>query len=83
MNPMAILQIKSLLDKFKNNHPKIPMFFSAAAQSIDENSIIEIKVATAEGQNLITNMKVTSDDIELFKELKEKRISARYPFLLV
>ncbi|CDF00845.1 MAG: hypothetical protein MR836_02880 [Ruminococcus sp.] len=72
MNPMAILQIKSLLDKFKNNHPKIPMFFSAAAQSIDENSIIEIKVTTAEGQNLITNMKVTSDDIELFKELKEK-----------
>ena len=64
MNPMAILQIKSLLDKFKNNHPKIPMFFSAAAQSIDENSIIEIKVTTAEGQNLITNMKVTSDDIE-------------------
>lgn len=72
MNPMAILQIKSLLDKFKNNHPKIPMFFSAAAQSIDENSIIEIKVTTAEGQNLITNMKVTSDDIELFKELIEK-----------
>lgn len=72
MNPMAILQIKSLLDKFKNNHPKIPMFFSAAAQSIDENSIIEIKVTTAEGQNIITNMKVTSDDIELFKELKEK-----------
>ena len=72
MNPMAILQIKSLLDKFKNNHPKSPMFFSAAAQSIDENSIIEIKVTTAEGQNLITNMKVTSDDIELFKELKEK-----------
>ena len=72
MNPKAILQIKSLLDKFKNNHPKIPMFFSAAAQSIDENSIIEIKVTTAEGQNLITNMKVTSDDIELFKELKEK-----------
>lgn len=72
MNPMAILQIKSLLDKFKNNHPKIPMFFSAATQSIDENSIIEIKVTTAEGQNLITNMKVTSDDIELFKELKEK-----------
>ena len=72
MNPMAILQIKSLLDKFKNNHTKIPMFFSAAAQSIDENSIIEIKVTTAEGQNLITNMKVTSDDIELFKELKEK-----------
>lgn len=72
MNLMAILQIKSLLDKFKNNHPKIPMFFSAAAKSIDENSIIEIKVTTAEGQNLITNMKVTSDDIELFKELKEK-----------
>ena len=72
MNPKAIRQIKSLLDTFKSNHPKIPMFFSAAAQSIDENSIIEIKVTTAEGQNLITNMKVTSDDIELFKELKEK-----------
>ena len=55
------------------------MFFSAAAQSIDENSIIEIKVTTAEGQNLITNMKVTSDDIELFKELKEKMMMRGNP----
>ena len=44
MNPMMLMQIKGMLDDFKRNHPKVPMFFSAAAQSIGEGSIIEITV---------------------------------------
>ena len=43
MNPMALMQIKGMLDTFKKNHPKVPMFFSAAAQNIGEGSIIEIE----------------------------------------
>lgn len=71
MNPMALMKFKGLFDKFKSNHPKVPMFFNAAAKSIGEGSIIEIKVTTADGKNLCTNMKVNADDLELVEQLKD------------
>lgn len=71
MNPMGFMKIKGLVDRFKDNHPKVPMFFAAASKSIDVDSIIEINITTAEGKNLCTNMKVTTDDMELVKQLSE------------
>lgn len=71
MNPMALMKIKGLLDKFKTNHPKVPMFFAAAGKSIGVDSIIEINVTTADGKTLCTNMKVTAEDVELVKQLGE------------
>ena len=70
MNPMMLMQIKGMLDDFKKNHPKVPMFFSAAAQSIGENSIIEITVTSPEGKKICTNMRVTADDLKLVEQMK-------------
>ncbi|MBQ8318916.1 MAG: hypothetical protein IKL53_07375 [Lachnospiraceae bacterium] len=70
MNPMMLMKIKGLIDKFKTNHPKVPLFFNDAARSIGEGSIIEISITTAEGRNLCTNMRVTRDDLELVEQLK-------------
>mgnify|MGYP003498976179 CR=1 FL=1 len=71
MNPMAFMKIKGMVEKFKENHPKVPMFFKAASQSIGEGTIIEINVTTAEGKNICTNMKVTKEDLELVEQLKQ------------
>ncbi|MBQ8412501.1 MAG: hypothetical protein IJX12_02705 [Lachnospiraceae bacterium] len=71
MNPMALMKIKGLFERFQTNHPKVPMFFKAASQVIGEDSIIEINVTTAEGKTLCTNMKVTKDDLELVEQLKQ------------
>ena len=30
MNPMNVFKLKGLLERFKENHPKVPMFFQAA-----------------------------------------------------
>lgn len=70
MNPMALMQIKGMLDTFCKNHPKVPMFLQSAGQNINEGSVIEISVTTAEGKNLCTNMKVTADDLALVAQLK-------------
>lgn len=70
MNPMALMQMKGLLDRFKGNHPKVPMFFSAAAKSIEEGSIIEISVTSPDGRKINTNMRVTAEDLELVEQLK-------------
>ncbi|MDE6024013.1 MAG: hypothetical protein K2G45_01020 [Lachnospiraceae bacterium] len=71
MNPMGLMKIKGLVDRFKVNHPKVPKFFAAASSSIDVDSIIEINLTTADGKNLCTNMKVSADDMELIKQLSE------------
>ena len=46
MNPMELMKLKGYLDTFKRNHPKVPMFFQAAAQSIGEGSVIESSVTS-------------------------------------
>ncbi len=69
MNPMALMKIKGLLDKFKQNHPKVPLFLNAASMAIDEGSIIEVNVTTSTGKNLCTNMKVTADDLDMVRQL--------------
>ena len=73
MNPMNLIKLKSLLDRFKENHPKVPLFFKAAVVSVREGSVIEIKVIPPEGDSktIITNLKVNSEDIALFEELKD------------
>ncbi len=72
MNPMALLSIKSLIDKFQNNHPRFVQFIKAMADSgIQEGTILECKVITPEGKELQTNIKITQDDLELIEKLKE------------
>ena len=70
MNPMMLMQIKGMLDDFKRNHPKVPMFFNAAAQSIGEGSIIEMAVTSPDGKKICTNMRVTAEDLKLVEQMK-------------
>lgn len=71
MNPMAMMKIKPLLEKFRDNHPKVPMFFAAAAGKIQEGSVIELSVQAPDGNPICTNIRVTADDIELINFLKD------------
>lgn len=72
MNPMALLSMKSAIDKFQNNHPKFVQFIKAMADSgLQEGTILECKVITPEGKELQTNIKITQDDLELIDKLKE------------
>lgn len=70
MNPMALLKLKPLLESFRSNHPKFGPFISAASSAIDEGTVLEMKITTSEGQTILSNLKVTADDIKLFEELK-------------
>ncbi len=70
MNPMALMQMKALFEKFRDRHPRFLQFFTAAAGTVTEDSLIEISLTTPDGKKMITNMKVTPEDIELFAQLK-------------
>lgn len=71
-NPMELMKIMGIWNSFKANHPKFPKFMAAAAQPgvISANTILEMKITTADGHTLETNLKITESDMELIQQLK-------------
>lgn len=70
MNPLEMMKIRPLLEKFRMNHPKVPMFLQSAAGKIQVGSVIELSIKTPDGDTIVTNIRVTQDDIELAEKLK-------------
>ena len=71
MNPMKMMQIKSAWDKFCRNHPKFPLFVDAAKRTkLEEGTVIEMTIITADEHKISTNVKLTKEDVELIRELK-------------
>ena len=69
MNLGNLIQLKNSWATFTRNHPKFPKFLQAASTAVKEDTLIEIKITTAEGKVIETNLKVKASDIELFKNL--------------
>ncbi|MGN1031461.1 MAG: hypothetical protein ACI4PQ_07635 [Butyricicoccaceae bacterium] len=71
MNPMALMQLKAALAKFKHNHPKFLPFLSAVKDSADAGTIIDITVTTSNGRTIHSKTKLTADDIDTLKQLSQ------------
>ena len=69
MNLGNLMQLKNSWATFTRNHPKFPKFLQAASTAVKEDTLIEIKITTAEGKVIETNLKVKASDNELFKNL--------------
>lgn len=70
MNPFSIMQMKTLFEKFQNNHPRVFQFFQAASVMVEPGSVIEVTVTNPQGKTISTNMKVTEEDLQLLNQLK-------------
>lgn len=71
MNPLGLLKLKPLFERFTQDHPKMLMFFATIAGSVDKDSVLEISLKTSEGKLLKTNIRINDNDVELFNELKK------------
>ena len=71
LNPAKFFQMKMLWDKFTANHPKFPKFLQAAmGASIGEGTVIEVKITKPNGDSIASNIRLTQEDMELFREIK-------------
>lgn len=70
MNPLALVKIKPLLKTFKENHPKFLMFVRKTLREADKGSVVEVKITTSEGKEYFTNIKLSENDMELVKEMR-------------
>ncbi len=71
MNPMNLLKIKGMLEQFKERHPRVCLFLADAGKTMKEGTVMELTITTPEGRSLCTNMKVTAEDMELIRQIKE------------
>ncbi|MCR5292606.1 MAG: hypothetical protein K6E28_06975 [Eubacterium sp.] len=71
INPMALMQLTSRFSIFNEQHPKVPMFLKAVSQdAVKVGSIIEIKVTSPDGDEYVTNIKVTPEDMETIRVIR-------------
>ena len=71
MNFQALMQMKTLWQRFTNNHPKFSAFLRAVQPEIREGSVLSISVKSPEGKVIESNLKVTASDIELIEAFKQ------------
>lgn len=78
MNPMALLSLKTGFEQFKNRHPRFVQFVQTMVQTgLQEGTVLECKVITPDGREIQSNIKVTSEDLELLRQLKDLQENAK------
>ncbi len=73
INPMQLLKLKERLDIFRSQHPKVRPFFHAVRNTVSEGAVMELKVTSPEGKSLVTNIRLTPEDMETLEILRELR----------
>ena len=69
---MKLLQIRASWEQFKARHPKFPSFLNAVSTgAVTEGTLIEMTITTADGKQYSSNLKLTSEDMQLVNDMKE------------
>ena len=64
INPLQLMKFKERLDIFERQHPKVIPFFKALHGKLEVGSVLELKVTNPDGTEMVSNIKVTEDDLE-------------------
>ena len=72
MNPMNMLQLKERFETFRREHPKFLAFLGAVrSQALEPGTVLEMKIVSPDGRELVSNIRMTENDVEVFKLLTE------------
>lgn len=71
INPAKLFKFKSRWGEFSNRHPKFLKFLSyVGSGTLKENDVLELMIRREDGSEVKSNLRLTSEDIALFSELK-------------
>lgn len=69
MNPKDMFTLKKKLDTFNSEHPKVQPFLAASASMLEVGTVIEMKVTNPDGREIVSNIRLTPDDVETLRGL--------------
>lgn len=68
MDKMIVNEIKKRLNMFNEDHPKVMPFLNMLKENaVKEGTIVEMRVTTPEGQEYVSNIRLTKTDVETIK----------------
>ena len=71
-NPMKLIELKNLRNRFAQNHPKFVKIMSDLASSqIEEGTNLEVTVKKPDGRTIVSNIKVPASEIEMLQAIKQ------------
>ena len=71
LNPVKLMNLKSLKNQFAKNHPKFTKFLYAVWETaLVEGTVIQIQVKTPDNRTLSSNLKRKKEDLELLDKFK-------------
>ncbi len=74
VNPKAMLQLRERLNIFNAQHPKFGLFLqSIGSRGIEEGTVVELKVTRPDGEEAVTNIRLTADDVETIRMAQQFR----------
>lgn len=74
-HPFQLMQFQEMLETFRQNHPKFPLFLQAVGKDgIKEGTIVELIVKTPDEKNYCTNLRLTASDVELLQSLLHRKL---------
>lgn len=74
LNPLQLMKLFGMNQKFQKNHPKVHAFFRTQfAGGLTEDTILELSVTKPGEETVSTNMRVLKSDLDLIEELKKMK----------
>lgn len=77
INPLKMMKIREQMQErmqiFGQQHPRFGQFLSVAGQAMTEGTVLEIKVTAPGERDLVTNIRLTAEDIETLRMIREMR----------
>ena len=71
MNPMALMKLMQMKNKFSADHPKFVAFLSMLfSRKMEEGTILEVTVTRPGEAPVTANIRINQSDLEMFEELK-------------
>lgn len=71
VNPMDFMKYKKRLELFYQQHPKVMPFLRAVGENgTKAGSVIELRVTDPDGHEMVSNIRLTEDDVETINMAK-------------
>ncbi len=65
---MMLMQLQQRVQIFQKDHPKVMPFLKAVGENaMQEGTVIAMKVTTADGKTIESNIKINANDVETMK----------------
>ena len=70
IDPIKLMKLKNSINAFQARHSKFVNFIhTMSGQCMKEGTVIEVNVTTPDGKRYVSNMKVSTEDVEFLSNL--------------